>query len=185
MLSVHEINRFMDGKRRDKFSTFEKIYSLCEKHVMKYASNDRYRCMFTVPEFMLGLPIYNLNTAILYVIEKLHSRGFLVKYYHPNILYICWDIDEINGRKKVRTSPGPPTVQVPPRLTLLNKTPFFPPPPEQTRLINKSDMGIIMPQTPKYDLPLPQSSSHRNANNSNFIKSISEYRPSGKFAIDV
>jgi Family of unknown function (DUF5759) len=188
MLSVHEVNRFMDGKRRDKFVTFEKIFQQCQKLIMKHAENDRYRCFFTVPEFMLGLPVYNLNAAIIYIVEKITAKGFLVKYFHPNVLYICWDIDEIHGRKKtvehmVASKPLP----VPPRLKMMGQKPMFPPMPEQTRVTNKPDQGgIIMSHTPKYDLPMPQSSSFgRPQQNKNFIKSISDYRPSGKFVLDV
>lgn len=195
-LSVHELNRYMESKRRDKFATFEKINDQCHKQIMKYAGNDKYRCFFTVPEFILGLPLYNLNTAVLYVMEKLTLKGFLIKYYHPNILYICWDIDEIHGRKKVNPARNmlPPPPQAPPRLTMLNKNTFFPPMPEQTRVINKPDQGkfdnnIIMPHTPKYDIPFPQSSKsmghEQKKTNSNFIKSISNYKPSGKFVLDM
>jgi hypothetical protein len=187
MFSVHEINRFIEDKKRQKFAVFEKLFDQCQKHILKYATNEKYRCFFTVPEFIIGLPLYNLNAAILYIIDKLHTKGFLVKYYHPNILYICWDYDEING-KKVKTLPSPAIHLPPPRLQLSSPSSqqHFPPMPIQTRVINKPDQGsIVMPQIPQYDIPLPQSSHNGNKKNSNFIKSISEYRPSGKFALDL
>lgn len=188
MLSVHEVNRFMDGKRQDKFATFEKIYQQCQKTIMKYAENDRYRCFFVVPEFLLGLPVYNLNAAITYIVEKTTTKGFLVKYFHPNILYICWDMDEIHRRKKmIENVAMARPLPIPPRLKLMDSKPAFPPMPQQTRVTNKPDQGgIVMSHTPSYDLPRPQASSSRGPRqNQNFIKSISDYRPSGKFVLDV
>ena len=192
-LSVHELNRFMEAKRRDKYATFEKIHEQCHKLILKYASNDKYRCLFTVPDFILGLPLYKLNHAIMFVIDKLKARGFLVKYYHPNVLYICWDIDEIHGR--IQTPLKPVNLQRdPPRLTFTKNNdpnPMFPPMPEQTRVTHKPDQGsssLVMPHMPSYDLPMPQASYGGNggqSKNSNFIKSISNYKPSGKFVIDV
>ena len=201
-LSVNDLNRYMEIKRRDKYATFEKIHEQCQKQILKYANHDKYRCFFTVPEFILGLPRYNLNAAILYVIEKLKSKGFLIKYYHPNILYVSWDTQEIKGKRDPFKMPAPlllghtgPTLRpiaytpnVPPRILPSDKNPLFPPMPEQTRVVSKPDQGIVMPHMPSYDLPMPQSThvgTSGNQKNSNFIKSISTYKPSGKFVLDV
>ena len=45
---------------------------------------------FVVPEFIFGIPKYNVETCISYMIEKLQDNGFKVKYTHPNLLYIFW-----------------------------------------------------------------------------------------------
>jgi len=43
---------------------------------------------FVVPEFIFGIPKYNVDTCISYVIQKLEDNGFKIKYTHPNLLYI-------------------------------------------------------------------------------------------------
>jgi len=45
---------------------------------------------FLVPEMMIGIPRYNNTECITYVIDKLKNNGFLVKYTHPNMLFISW-----------------------------------------------------------------------------------------------
>lgn len=45
---------------------------------------------FVVPEFIFGIPKYSVDTCISYIIDKLQENGFLVKYTHPNLLYIYW-----------------------------------------------------------------------------------------------
>ena len=179
MLSVHELNRLMESKRKEKYSTFDKIYQQCLKHILKYANNDKYRCFFTVPEFILGLPVYNLNAAIMYIMDKLKANAFLVKYYHPNVVYISWNLDEIHGRFAYKASDTKAPLPVPPRLILPNQKQFFPPMPEQTRIKYKPDQGsssIIMPKIPSYDLPMPQASYGSHKPNNNFIKSISKWQ---------
>jgi hypothetical protein len=194
MLSVHEINRLMENKRREKLATYEKIYEQCQKRILKYATNDKYRCFFEVPEFILGLPVFNINSVTLYVIEKLTNSGFMVKYYFPKHLYISWDLDEISGKKPQFgqiQNVAPKVLQPPPRLSLLNKQPLFPPPPITTRLISKNspnntNNNIIMPHNPTFDLPFPQSTYNTNTNtNSKFIKSIADYKPSGKICLNI
>ena len=47
-------------------------------------------CWFVVPEIMLGVPAYEQSGCIAYVMDKLKSDGFGVKYVHPNTLFISW-----------------------------------------------------------------------------------------------
>ena len=47
-------------------------------------------CWFLVPEMMLGVPKYNQATCISYIIDKLQTNGFIVRYTHPNMLFISW-----------------------------------------------------------------------------------------------
>jgi hypothetical protein len=39
---------------------------------------------------MFGVPRYDVQTCIQYVMDKLHNNGFAVKYTHPNLLFISW-----------------------------------------------------------------------------------------------
>ena len=47
-------------------------------------------CWFVVPEVILGEPRYDPKNCIPYLIEKLKDNGFLVKYTHPNLLFLTW-----------------------------------------------------------------------------------------------
>lgn len=47
-------------------------------------------CWFVVPEIMLGVPVYDQSGCIAYVMDKLKGDGFIVKYVHPNTLFISW-----------------------------------------------------------------------------------------------
>ena len=45
-------------------------------------------CWYVVPEMMLGIPQYNLESCIAYCINKLNENGFMVRYTHPNLFLI-------------------------------------------------------------------------------------------------
>lgn len=47
-------------------------------------------CWFVVPEVMIGIPKYDHGACIAYIIDKLKTNGFVVKYTHPNLLFISW-----------------------------------------------------------------------------------------------
>jgi len=45
---------------------------------------------FLLPEFILGVPRYDMAECTSFVMEKLIDNGFMVKYTHPNLLFISW-----------------------------------------------------------------------------------------------
>jgi len=52
---------------------------------------DEQFCWFVVPEMMLGVPKYNHSDCIAYLLDKLKTNGFNVKYTHPNLILISWN----------------------------------------------------------------------------------------------
>lgn len=53
-------------------------------------SKDNQYCWFLVPEIIIGLPKYDNEACIAYIIDKLMTNGFIVKYTHPNLLFVSW-----------------------------------------------------------------------------------------------
>jgi len=47
-------------------------------------------CWFAVPEVMIGVPKYDQGACISYIMDKLISNGFAVKYIHPSVILISW-----------------------------------------------------------------------------------------------
>tara|TARA_B110000858_G_scaffold86760_2_gene100239 strand:+ start:2593 stop:3174 length:582 start_codon:yes stop_codon:yes gene_type:complete len=45
---------------------------------------------FLLPEFILGVPRYDMAECTSFVMEKLIDNGFMIKYTHPNLLFISW-----------------------------------------------------------------------------------------------
>jgi len=77
---------------RQQLELFNKI--LCKIHTrIKYISNQRNNplcCWHLIPETMLGVPRYDQPSCIAYIINKLEHNGFVVKYIHPNLIFISW-----------------------------------------------------------------------------------------------
>lgn len=48
-------------------------------------------CWYVIPEIIIGVPKYDQAGCIAYVLDKLKSNGFLVKYVHPNTIFITWN----------------------------------------------------------------------------------------------
>ena len=59
------------------------------KYVSKQLINDQC-CWYLVPEMMIGIPKYEHKDCTAFVIEKLRANGFIIRYTHPNLLFISW-----------------------------------------------------------------------------------------------
>ena len=47
-------------------------------------------CWFVIPEMMIGVPKYDHGACTAYIIDKLRENGFVIRYTHPNLLFISW-----------------------------------------------------------------------------------------------
>ena len=59
------------------------------KTISRSRNSDKF-CFFLLPEFVLGIPKYDMGVCTSYIIDKLIDNGFMVKYTHPNLLFISW-----------------------------------------------------------------------------------------------
>tara|TARA_B100001769_G_scaffold271448_2_gene264234 strand:+ start:725 stop:1339 length:615 start_codon:yes stop_codon:yes gene_type:complete len=60
---------------------------------IKYASKNlvNEQCIwYIMPEMLIGIPKYDYKDCTAYIIEKLRDNGFIVRYTHPNLLFISW-----------------------------------------------------------------------------------------------
>jgi len=59
------------------------------KFISKNVVNDNC-CWYLMPEMVIGVPKYDYKDCTAYTIEKLRANGFIVRYTHPNLLFISW-----------------------------------------------------------------------------------------------
>jgi hypothetical protein len=86
---------FDKNQRRDlrQVSIFNKILNRIHTRITKTGRNklnDKY-IWFTVPEYIFGEPVYDNAECVAYIIAKLETNGFFIKYVHPNTLFVSWE----------------------------------------------------------------------------------------------
>lgn len=59
------------------------------KTISRQQTTDQY-CWYVIPEMIIGVPKYDNGSCIAYIIDKLKENGFVVRYTHPNMLFISW-----------------------------------------------------------------------------------------------
>lgn len=76
----------------NKLDLYNKILNRIHVRIKTTARQkiDEQFCWYVVPEVILGVPKYDQGACIAYLLDKLKENGFIVKYIHPNTLFICW-----------------------------------------------------------------------------------------------
>lgn len=91
-INMDELHKRRTEVARLKEGVFRKILSRAHlkiKQTARLRCDDQF-CFFLVPEFLIGTPLYDSAACVAYIIGKLNDNGFVVKYTHPNLLFISW-----------------------------------------------------------------------------------------------
>lgn len=92
-INIDELYDKKKEKDLNKLSIYKKI--LGRVHVrIKTTSNqsvDNTCCWFVVPEIIIGVPKYDHGSCVAYILDELRDNGFIVRYTHPNLLFISWN----------------------------------------------------------------------------------------------
>ena len=91
-LNLDELYERTRETSQTKIKTYQKILARIHtriKAISRQRNNNKF-CMFVIPEFILGIPRYDIAECTNYVIEKLIDNGFQIKYTYPNLLFISW-----------------------------------------------------------------------------------------------
>lgn len=172
-LHVKDLLRAEDQRKKNRQRSFEQVLTNIYTRMKSLAGIRHTRCMYQVPEFMFGYPLYTLNECIAFIHDRLSSSGFVCTYYFPNVLYISWDTDEIEN-KKLRRVLSPPDGS---SSTTAMTTSLIAVPAKKGRPRGRKNVQTVAAAAPQGAI-VP-------SNKSSFIKSIKDFKTSGKLVLDL
>jgi hypothetical protein len=191
-LSVKDIMNSMKKRDEKRKLCFDRVLEMCHKKIQKSASLNMPNCFYEVPEFMLGYPLYNINECIVHVLNQLQKSGFAVKYIFPRILHVSWETEQVKEEKLARDLLQLMHAQQDPlymqHVAIQNMQP-----------LSLTHSPMTSPSSPylQQGLPPPQSTSinrsietktpkgRKAAKKTAQTKPIAEYKPSGKFVLNL
>jgi len=91
-LNIDELYERKKQYDLNKLDLYNKILNRIHVRIKTTARQkiDEQFCWYVVPEVILGVPKYDQGACIAYIMDKLKDNGFIVRYIHPNTLFICW-----------------------------------------------------------------------------------------------
>ena len=112
-LNIKDLYSTINEKTIKRMETYDEILQKCHKRIKYNSTLERTYCFFQIPEFVIGVPLYDINELRTYVMNSLGKDGFQLVYIEPNWLFIMWNVRGVktfiqNGvnnlnNKKVKT----------------------------------------------------------------------------------
>jgi hypothetical protein len=91
-VNIDELYEKKQQRELKQLTIFNKLLNRIHKRITftgRNKVNDKH-IWFIVPEYIFGEPLYDQGDCIAYLVNKLEDNGFLVKYVHPNAIFISW-----------------------------------------------------------------------------------------------
>tara|TARA_Y200000002_G_scaffold7465_1_gene6310 strand:+ start:2925 stop:3533 length:609 start_codon:yes stop_codon:yes gene_type:complete len=91
-INMDELFEKKKQKDLDQLNLYNKVLNRVHVKIKTTSrqKKDEQHCWFVVPEVIMGVPRYDQGACIAYLVDKLETNGFSVKYIHPNVIFICW-----------------------------------------------------------------------------------------------
>jgi len=97
--SIDSLHREKSIKDDSKAKIFNLVLNKCvEKISYTNRHTDKTFVIFEVPQVLIGYPLYDMKSCLLFLITKLSASGYIIEFIDPFYLYIDW------GSKTNRTN---------------------------------------------------------------------------------
>ncbi len=99
-LNINKLYETARKKELSKYENFDKILTRCHNKITHYAENKKTECLYNIPEFIIGTPLFDRTELQEYILSSLIKNGFLVTKYPGFNIYISWDIKNKQKKKQ-------------------------------------------------------------------------------------
>ena len=106
-LNINDLYDTINNKNFKRLKKFDDILLQIHRRIKYHAELEQTYCLYVIPEFIIGVPLYNVNDLKKYIMTTLTKNGFKLMYFHPNTIFISWDVKnklKNNDKKKKNNS---------------------------------------------------------------------------------
>jgi hypothetical protein len=94
MVKADKLIKEQEERDERKKITFNKVFLKIEKKIILASAANYYYCWYSIPEFIIGLPMYSLKECKEYIENKLKKNKFKTEFFEPNIIFVNWFPEE-------------------------------------------------------------------------------------------
>ena len=89
-IDINSLFETTNHKTLKRLETYDKILQQCHCRIKYYSKIEKTTCFFAIPEFIIGVPLFNVEELRTYMMNSLEKNGFKLKYIHPNWVMSDW-----------------------------------------------------------------------------------------------
>lgn len=90
MINLWDLN----AARRKRYEKYKKIFSIvldkCHQKIMATGSQMQTECIFEIPKYIPGMPLFDNKECMMYVLTQIKQNGFRVQVLTHTSIYISW-----------------------------------------------------------------------------------------------
>jgi len=90
--NIHEIHKKQKEKEKNRLKIYENISAKCFKKIKETSLNEETFCFYKLPEYIPGLPLYNMTECVIFILNLLNEKGFNSRYCDPFMIFISWNL---------------------------------------------------------------------------------------------
>lgn len=90
-LNIKDLYSTINKKTLQRMEIYDQTLQKCHKRIVYHSSMQRTYCFFQIPEFIIGVPLFDHQEMKTYMINSLKTNGFQILYIDPNWLFISWE----------------------------------------------------------------------------------------------
>lgn len=92
MININDLFTTKEQKEKHKEEIYDNVLQQCHRKIFRSVKLNPYSniCFYVIPKIIYGVPLYNLEKCIHYLVTHLTKNGFNINYTHPNLILISW-----------------------------------------------------------------------------------------------
>ena len=94
--TIQDIHKKQKDRENNRIQIYKKIASKCFKKIKETSQNEQTYCFFDIPEYIPGLPLYNMTECVMFILNLLKEKGFHSRYCDGFKLFISWNLPKPN-----------------------------------------------------------------------------------------
>jgi hypothetical protein len=98
-----KIKQIQENRRKIKKDIYTEIYSQFSRRILIAVENNHPQIFLTVPEFLVGHPIYDRTKATAYIKRQLENGKFKVMQVNEYELYISFAKTKTKTKRETKT----------------------------------------------------------------------------------
>tara|TARA_B100000575_G_C23122586_1_gene649847 strand:+ start:912 stop:1352 length:441 start_codon:yes stop_codon:yes gene_type:complete len=98
-LNINNLYETSYQKNIQRLENFDNVLKKIHNRIKYNAKTEKTFCFYQIPEFIFGVPLYNIDDLKQYIMNSLKKDGFKIIYMDPNWLFITWEINKPETKK--------------------------------------------------------------------------------------
>ena len=91
-IDMKELYSTINAKTLRRMELYDSVLKKCHSRILYNSGLQRTYCFYQIPEFIIGVPLYDVVELRQYIMNSLKTNGFELLYIEPNWLFIYWNV---------------------------------------------------------------------------------------------